>query len=367
MRANWFEWRHATLADRKACQALIRQGSRSFFAASMLLPAYLRDPAYAIYAFCRIADDAVDDINADDQATVRLRERLDAAYNDTPMDDPCDRALADVIFRYDLPKPLFEALIEGLEWDQTGRSYQTIENLHAYAARVASAVGTIMTCLMGRKSPETVARACDLGVAMQLTNIARDVGEDARNGRVYLPHDWLTEAGLSPNELIADPKMSPELGFVVKRLLDHADELYAQSRIGIAQLPSRSRPAINAARRIYAAIGDEIAKNGYDSINYRAYVTTRRKLTIALAATGEAYMPCRKEQPLKLDETQFLVSAVKDHNHKNDSAFAGASSQIEFVISMIAVLDRRQRRRRAEAVAARHPSNKSELASLSSD
>lgn len=367
MRANWFEWRHATLADRQACQALIRQGSRSFFAASILLPAYLRDPAYAIYAFCRIADDAVDDIDADEEATDRLRERLDAAYNDTPMDDPCDRALADVIFRYDLPKPLFEALIEGLEWDQTGRSYQTIENLHAYAARVASAVGTIMTCLMGRKSPETVARACDLGVAMQLTNIARDVGEDARNGRVYLPHDWLAEAGLSPEELIAEPKMSPELGTVVKRLLDHADELYAQSRVGIAQLPSRARPAINAARRIYAAIGEEIAINGYDSINHRAYVTTRKKLGIALAATAEAYMPCRKTPPVKLNETQFLVSAVSDHNGNKDSALAEATNQVEFVIAMIAALDRRQRRRQAEATAARQPSGSSELASISSD
>lgn len=367
MRANWFEWRHATLDDRQACRALIRQGSRSFFAASMLLPAYLRDPAYAIYAFCRIADDAVDDEDADADATDRLRDRLDAAYNDTPMDDPCDRALADVIFRYDLPKPLFEALIEGLEWDQTGRSYQTIENLHGYAARVASAVGTIMTCLMGRKSPETVARACDLGVAMQLTNIARDVGEDARNGRVYLPHEWLAEVGLSPEGLIADPKMSPELGLVVKRLLDHADQLYTQSRSGIAQLPSRSRPAINAARRIYAAIGDEVAKNGYDSINQRAYVTTRKKLLIALTATGEAYMPCRKQPPVQLDETQFLVSAVEDHNQKNDSAFAGSSSQIEFVISMMGVLDRRQRRRRAEAIAARQPSNDQKLIPVSSD
>lgn len=367
MRANWFEWRHATLADRQACQALIRQGSRSFFAASLLLPGYLRDPAYAIYAFCRIADDAVDDIDADDEATKRLRERLDAAYNDTPMDNPCDRALADVIFRYDLPKPLFEALIEGLEWDQTGRSYQTIENLHAYAARVASAVGTIMTCLMGRKSPETIARACDLGVAMQLTNIARDVGEDARNGRVYLPHGWLAEAGLSPDELIAQPKMSPELGTVIKRLLDHADELYAQSRSGITQLPSRARPAINAARRIYAAIGEEIAHNGYDSINYRAYVTTRKKLGIALAATGEAYMPCRTPPPMQLDETQFLVSAVSDHDGNKDSALAGATSQVEFVIAMVAALDRRQRRRRAEAVAARQPSNSSDLASIVSD
>jgi phytoene synthase len=367
MRANWFEWRHATLADRQACQAMIRQGSKSFFAASILLPAYLRDPAYAIYAFCRIADDAVDDENADPGATDHLRRRLDAAYNDTPMDGPCDRALADVIHRYDLPKPLFEALIEGLEWDQTGRSYQTIENLHAYAARVASAVGTIMTCLMGRKSPETLARACDLGVAMQLTNIARDVGEDARNGRVYLPRDWLNEAGISSEELIADPKMSPALGGVIKRLLDHADELYAQSRIGIAHLPSRARPAINAARRIYAAIGDEIAKNGYDSINHRAYVSTRNKLKIALAATGEAYLPCRKSRALKLDETQFLVSAVSNHAGNKDSALAEATNQIEFVIAMMGALDRRQKRRQEQAATERQAAQTSKFASLSSD
>jgi len=211
MRMSWFEWRFASLDDRAHCRRTIRQGSRNFFAASLILPSDLRDPAYAVYAFCRMADDEVDLGTSQTDAIARLKQRLDAVYLQTPLDHPCDRALTDVVRRYDIPRVLFDALVEGLEWDDTGLSYETIEDLEAYAARVASAVGAIMTCLMGRRASATLARACDLGVAMQLTNIARDVGEDARAGRVYLPHAWLREAGIDPDALITDPAMSPAL------------------------------------------------------------------------------------------------------------------------------------------------------------
>ncbi|HIP79767.1 MAG TPA: phytoene/squalene synthase family protein, partial [Kiloniellaceae bacterium] len=238
MPAPWSEWRYASFEDRLICRRLIRQGSRSFFAASLLLPRELRDPAYAIYAFCRLADDQVDLAGGRADAIAGLRRRLGAVYQGRPLDHPSDRALADVVEHHRLPRALFDALIEGLEWDDRGRQFETIEDLHAYAARVASTVGAIMSCLMDGRDPETLARACDLGLAMQLTNIARDVGEDARAGRLYLPRRWLVEAGIDPAAFLAAPAMSPALAEVVARLLREADVFYDRAAPGIAGLPA---------------------------------------------------------------------------------------------------------------------------------
>ena len=312
MRTNWSEWRYAGLEDRRACRNLIRQGSRSFFAASLLLPADLRDPAYAVYSFCRLADDGVDLERGGPNPIARLRWRLEALYRGRPLDHPADRALADVVAFYDLPRPLFDALIEGLEWDQRGRCYDSIEDLHAYAARVASAVGAIMACLMGRRAPETLARACDLGVAMQLTNIARDVGEDARAGRLYLPRNWLREAGIDPDGFLAAPAMSPELGSVIRLLLEHADTLYRRSLVGIADLPRGCRPAINAARRLYAEIGAAVAARDYDSVTARAVVPPGRKFAVVLYAVAEAALIGGRATAPSLAATRFLVDAVTE-------------------------------------------------------
>ena len=174
-------------ADMAACRALLKGGSRTFHAASKVLPRRVSDPAIALYAFCRLADDAVDLGDNRAAAVERLKERLDRAYRGQPMDQAADRAFADVVARFSIPREVPEALLEGLAWDAEGRRYETLPELYAYAARVAGTVGAMMTLVMGQRTPEIVARACDLGVAMQLTNIARDVGEDARAGRLYLP------------------------------------------------------------------------------------------------------------------------------------------------------------------------------------
>ena len=176
-------------ADLLACRERLRVGSKSFYAASMLLPKRLRPDVYALYAFCRVADDAVDDGGDGLVAVARLRERLERAYAGTPCDTPVDRAFADMVERRELPILLPLALIEGFEWDARGKTYHTLSDVRAYGVRVAGTVGAMMSVLMGVRSQDALARACDLGVAMQLTNIARDVGEDARNGRLYLPRD----------------------------------------------------------------------------------------------------------------------------------------------------------------------------------
>jgi len=185
----------AAREDYAACREAIRQGSRSFFAASLLLPGKVRTPAYGLYAFCRLSDDAVDIEGGSSAAVERLRERLSRAYEGDPHPIAADRAMADLVRRYAIPRTVPEALLEGLAWDAEGRRYETLEGLHDYAARVAGTVGVMMTLIMGARDPQALARACDLGSAMQLTNIARDVGEDARAGRLYLPLLWLREAG----------------------------------------------------------------------------------------------------------------------------------------------------------------------------
>ena len=191
------------------CRALLKGGSRTFHAASKVLPRRVADPAIALYAFCRLADDAVDLGNDRAAAVARLRERLDRAYRGQPMDMAADRVFADVVAKFCIPRQLPEALLEGLAWDAEVRRYETLHDLTAYAARVAGTVGAMMTLVMGQRSPEIVARACDLGVAMQLTNIARDVGEDARAGRLYLPLSWLREAGIDPDAWLANPVVYP--------------------------------------------------------------------------------------------------------------------------------------------------------------
>ncbi len=264
-------------ADLAACRVALRNGSRTFLAASFLLPRRVHQPAAALYAFCRLADDAIDGPGGRADALLQLRRRIAAAYAGQPHAAAADRALAVVVARHRIPVVCFDALLEGFEWDLAGRRYDTLDELQAYAARVAGSVGAMMALLMGVRSEEGLARACDLGVAMQLSNIARDVGEDARMGRLYLPRDWLLEAGIDPDAWLAAPVFGPALASVVRRLLAAADALYDQVDAGVARLPLGCRPGINAARFLYAEIGREVARRGHDSVTRRARVPGWRK------------------------------------------------------------------------------------------
>ena len=298
--------------DAKACQALMRGGSKTFFAASLLLPARVRAPATALYAFCRLADDAIDLGDDPHAAMQELRSRLDAIYQGRPGPVDADRALAQVVHRFAIPRALLDALLEGFLWDAQGRLYHSLADVQAYGARVAGTVGAMMALVMETRSPAALARACELGVAMQLTNIARDVGEDARNGRLYLPRDWLQEAGVDPDCWLQNPVFNPAIGSVVQRLLAAADDLYRRSREGIAALPRDCRPAIHAARRVYAEIGHQLEREGMDSISRRAVVSGKRKLVLIAAATGEALLPAHAAMvdPAPLPAIRFLVDAV---------------------------------------------------------
>jgi phytoene synthase len=298
--------------DAAACRALMRGGSRTFFAASLLLPARVRGPATALYAFCRVADDAIDlrdPARPVAEVLHELHRRLHRIYAGDPLPVDADRALTPVVDRHDIPLPLLAALLDGFAWDAEGRQYDTLEDLSHYAARVAGTVGAMMALIMDTRSPAALARACELGVAMQLTNIARDVGEDARNGRLYLPHAWLRHEGIDPDAWLARPQFNDALGRVVARLLDAADALYRRAELGIAELPRSCRPAIRAARLVYAEIGREVARQDFDSISRRAVVPRRRKLALLTQALGAALIrpPSGEPGPQAIPAVQFLV------------------------------------------------------------
>jgi phytoene synthase len=266
------------------CRAILARGSRSFAAASRLLPARLRDPVAATYAFCRVSDDLVDESDDPSAALDALASRLDAIYAGRPLAEPADLGLAWVVDAWRVPRAPLDALFDGYRWDVEGRRYEDLSGVRAYAARVAASVGVVMTLLMGRREPAVLWRAADLGVAMQLTNIARDVGEDARRGRVYLPLSWLRDEGIDPDAFVRRPRYSDGIGVAVCRLLDHADVLYRRADAGIAALPADCRTAIAAARRIYADIGRVIRGRGYDSVSSRAFTSGPRKLALAVRA-----------------------------------------------------------------------------------
>jgi 15-cis-phytoene synthase len=297
-----------------ACERLMRTGSHSFFAASRILPKRFRIAATAIYAFCRVADDAVDEMPAGasiDIVMAYLHERLEAIYRQEPFCIDADIAFSAIVHEYAIPKEIPMALLEGFQWDACERSYETIEEVYDYSARVAGTVGAMMTLVMGGRSAKTVARACELGVAMQLTNIARDVGEDARRKRIYLPLQWLRAAGISPEEFLKSPRYTPALGSVVNRLLKAADQLYVRAETGIASLPRDCRASIMAARLIYADIGRMVRKNNCDSIAYRGVTGRGRKWWLIARALGAGAIAPPKDFLLKpLPEIQFLVSAV---------------------------------------------------------
>ena len=299
-------------ADLAACARLLRAGSKSFATASLLLPRRVRAHVTVVYAFCRVADDAIDsEPGTTDAAVEALRARLARAYAGAPDDDPVDRALAAVVAEPEVPRELFEALLEGFAWDVEDRRYETLDEVYAYAARVAGAVGAIMAVLMGRRAPVALARACDLGVAMQLTNIARDVGEDAARGRLYLPRAWLREAGVDPEAWLAAPTPSPALRGIVARLLDAAEALYRRADRGVALLPADCRAAIRAARLIYSDIGRSVAAAGYDSVTRRAVVSKGRKLWLLLRALRPRLGGPPDAAGPPLDAVAFLVDACR--------------------------------------------------------
>jgi phytoene synthase len=274
-------------ADVAACRGWIAAHSRSFYLSSLLLPKRVRHAAWALYAFCRRADDAVDEQGDGLTQVAALRERVNTVYTsiETGGDPPpheIDRAYAWVARRYRIPRALPAALLDGMEMDARGTRYRTFEDLYVYCFRVAATVGLMMTRIMGWSRDDAFFRAADLGIGMQLTNIARDVGEDARRGRVYLPDELLAACGTNSDEVLAATVAGEPLRKAVRQLLARAALHYAAADRGVPLLPRSVRIAIASSRHIYAAIGDDLERHGCDSVTRRAHTSGAKKIALVM-------------------------------------------------------------------------------------
>lgn len=340
--------------DLDACRELMRGGSKSFFAASKLLPNRLRPPAIALYAYCRLADDAIDLVQDATLAMQDLQQRLDAIYEGRPGAQQADRALAHVVHHYGIPRGLLDALLDGFLWDAQGRRYETLADVEAYGARVAGTVGAMMSIIMGATTDTAIARASEMGVAMQLTNIARDVGEDARNGRLYIPRAWFREIGMDADAWLAKPVFDARIAGFTQRLLLRADVLYRRGEFGLAELPWDCRPAIQAARLVYAEIGKQLEREGLNSVDQRTVVSTRRKLALIARAASVAVkapaMPAVAISPVPA--IAFLVDVVmRDRRPVTDNKpwtvpKRSFDQRVEWMVDLFGRLERRERANR---------------------
>ena len=258
-----------------ACERLIREHSRSFFFSSQFLPLPQRRAVRALYAFCRLTDDTVDQADGDPARALAAWVNLTREPRFTAV-EPVLLAWNDTRRRYQLDARLVDELLAGVAMDLTINRYDTFADLWLYCYRVASVVGLLVMGITGA-APGAVPYAVKLGVALQLTNILRDVGEDAGRGRVYLPNEDLQRFGLTADDILAqtyDQRFRALMRFQVER----AHRLYREAWPGIALLPAESRIAVAAAARVYEGILDKLAENRYDAYSRRAYLSTRDKL-----------------------------------------------------------------------------------------
>jgi len=270
--------------------------SKSFALAGRMLGGEARDRAAVVYAFCRRADDAIDLAPAGKHADAiaRLRAELDDVEGGRATGDAVLDAFGEVARACRIPRDYPAELIAGLEMDAEGTRYGSLAELGLYCYRVAGTVGLMMCHVLGLRDDRALPRAVHLGIAMQLTNICRDVAEDWQLGRLYLPADMLAEEGAA--DLVSalggqfpDAARRP-VARVVRRILAEADCYYASADRGMFDLPARAAFAIRIARLVYAAIGGQLAAQGYDPLLGRAVVPGRKKLALAaLAAAGEAF------------------------------------------------------------------------------
>jgi len=336
--------------DLAVCRASLSTGSRSFWLASQLLPPALKNAASGLYAFCREADDLIDEGDNPSAALVVLQHRLDCVYSTQVSDNPVDRVLSHIIQDHNIPRALLDALLEGFAWDNTGRRYQNLSEVYDYSARVAGSVGVMMALLMGIREAPTLARAADLGVAMQLTNIARDVGEDARNGRIYLPINALLAAGIDPDAFLECPEYTDALGSVIADLLLAAKTLYARADVGIQALPKSCRGGIYAARLLYAAIGDTLSGLQHNAVDQRAVVSASAKLRLLALATKTPALTSEALNAPPLDECRYLIQLSADAGQRSDS-YLGLTplrafyQRMTWMLDLFAHLDSSQRQK----------------------
>jgi 15-cis-phytoene synthase len=260
----------------------MQKGSKSFAFAAKLLPRSSREGARYLYAWCRYCDDEIDQAGTNgSQKLQELEEKTRIALSDDPKDlDFVFQSFREVMKKYEIPSIYAFDLLKGMRMDLDERTYSTIEELEVYCYHVASTVGLMMCHILGLSDSKALSLAAQMGIAMQLTNISRDVKEDLALGRVYLPQAWLEEEGIfSRSEILEQPEKTLK---VIDRVLDQADFRYAAGCEGLPFLHWRVALAIRVAANIYRGIGTEIREK--KNIHHRAHTTKFTKLKLALDA-----------------------------------------------------------------------------------
>lgn len=264
------------------CSEIARVHGRSFFVASKLLHPDTRRSILAAYAYCRLADDIVDRGDGD-QATIEEQLRRWEAELDDPV-HPVAKAFAVVRERYAIPDRPVRELFDGMRADLTINRYQSWTDLRVYCHQVAGTVGLIVAPILGCRDATALPRAAELGIAMQLTNILRDVGEDAAMGRIYLPLDELERFGVDPDDIRAG---MPGPGFedLMRFQIERSRELYAHALTATPSLSPSGRFATLMAARLYAGILDQIEANNFDVFGQRAILsrTSKAKRSVGVA------------------------------------------------------------------------------------
>lgn len=280
------------------CKAYTRHHAKSFYFSSHVLPAEKRKAAYAVYAFCRFADEIADNaaaMNDHLQAQRRLaelRNQLNYVYANSPLMSQKLLAFKETVFRYGIPKQYFLDLLRGVEMDLEKTRFETFAELKDYCYCVASVVGLIMTRIFGVADEAALDHAEDLGTAMQLTNILRDIGEDYQRDRIYLPLDELRRFNY-PEEELSQGVVNENFIRMMKFQIERARTYYASAAQGIPQLTNDgSRFCVRLMSGTYSRILDAIEDNRYDVFSERAYVPVLTKTRIALGA-----MLNRREMP----------------------------------------------------------------------
>jgi phytoene synthase len=276
-------------ASYERCRRLNAQHGKTYYLATLLLPPAKRPFVHALYGFARYADEIVDDLGSTlsaQQKSDLLGSWGDAFLADAKQgrsDDPISAAVVDTVLRWDIPLEHFEAFLHSMRMDLTVTEYTTYEELYEYVYGSAAVIGLQMVPILEPLADEAYARARDLGVAFQLANFIRDVGEDLDRGRVYLPLEDLAAQGLTRADLerrVVDDRVRA----LLRQQIARVRVLEEVSRPGIALLHPTSRPCIEAARVLYCGIVDEVERIDYEVFTARATVSVPRRLAVAAPA-----------------------------------------------------------------------------------
>lgn len=264
------------------CQEKAASSGSSFYYSFLFLSKPRRRAITALYAFCREVDDVVDDNRTPEVGRAKLqwwKEEIDRLYQNNPQ-HPITRALQTPISNYDLPQEYFLEIIDGMEMDLEQQRYATFKELSLYCYRVASVVGLLSAEIFGYRDRHTLKYARDLGMAFQLTNILRDVGEDARRGRIYLPQEDLQRFGVQEQDLLQG-RETPEFYQLMAFETERAREFYRRAHDALPDIDRRSQRAGLIMSTIYQRQLDELEKDGFHSLTRRISLTTLAKLWLA--------------------------------------------------------------------------------------